>query len=170
MKRLILSGTWVLAMLMAAQQVPELGSKTRIPVKAISVVLFQPATPEAVKALAGRLEPLGVQVTASSETAPYALLVDKGRFVRRVFRERQSIPEEVRLWLAGRAMYRSQCARCHGEDGRDEGYPGTKSMAGIGNRYSEDEIERRTGLAGFVDLSSLTVEQRRALTIFTAGL
>jgi mono/diheme cytochrome c family protein len=90
--------------------------------------------------------------------------------LRRVFRDSRSIVSDVRLWRDGQVIFKSQCARCHGESGLATDYPGTKSLAGIGNRHSDKEILHRTDLAGFVDLSSMDERSKRALTIFVAGL
>jgi hypothetical protein len=60
--------------------------------------------------------------------------------------------------------------RCHGGDGKDESYPGTKSLSGIGNWHSEEKNFELTQLAGFVDLSALDDRARRALSVFVARL
>jgi mono/diheme cytochrome c family protein len=104
-----------------------------------------------------------------------ALLVDGG-LIRRIFRGDKAPPapeiieDEAKLWRDGSAIFKAQCARCHGDDGKEESYPGTKSLSGIGNRHSEEEIFELTQRAGFVDLSSLDDRARRALSVFVAGL
>lgn len=109
-------------------------------------------------------------------SAPAFLLVDKSGVLRRVVHKVKSplsadeLIDEVQYWLDGMATYKSQCARCHGEDGRDTTYPGTKSLAGIGNRHTESEILEMTQLAGFVDLSYLSERAKKALASFLAGL
>jgi cytochrome c553 len=108
--------------------------------------------------------------------APAFLLVDKSGVLRRVVQKVKSplsadrLIDEVRYWLDGIATFKAQCARCHGEDGRDTTYPGTKSLAGIGNRHTEAEILEMTQLAGFVDLSYLSERAKKALAAFVAGL
>lgn len=105
-----------------------------------------------------------------------ALLIDQDRRLRRVFRASgrewmlQAVVEDAKLWRDGEAIFKSQCARCHGEDGRDETYPGTKSLSGIGNRHSTERILDLTQMAGFVDLTALNETARRALVLFVAGL
>jgi mono/diheme cytochrome c family protein len=99
-----------------------------------------------------------------------ALLLDTRGSLRRVFRAADSIPADVRAWFDGMAVYRAQCARCHGDDGADTGYPGIRVLSGIGNRHSEGEILEMTQRAGFVDLHALDDKARRALADYVAGL
>lgn len=98
------------------------------------------------------------------------VLLDNNGVLRRVFRTADSIPGEVRAWFAGMGVYRARCARCHGVDGGDTGYPGIRVLRGIGNRHCEDETLDMTQRAGFVDLHSLDEKSRRALAIYVAGL
>jgi hypothetical protein len=111
----------------------------------------------------------------SPDTRTSALLVDHELGIRRVFRTDNglnwdTIIENTKLWRDGNAIFMGQCARCHRGDGKDESYPGTKSLSGIGNRHSEKKIFELTQLAGFVDLSALDNRTRRALSVFVAGL
>jgi mono/diheme cytochrome c family protein len=99
-----------------------------------------------------------------------AFLIDDNGIVRRVVRPPDRLVQQVAAWTDGKAVYDAQCARCHGADGRDESYPGVKSLAGIGNRISEGEILHRTALTGAVDMSGWTESQRRALAAYVAGL
>lgn len=99
-----------------------------------------------------------------------AVLLDTNGSLRRVFRTADSIPADVRMWFDGMAVYRTQCARCHGPDGADTGYPGIGVLSGIGNRHSEEEILEITQRAGFVDLHDLDDGARRALAVYVAGL
>jgi hypothetical protein len=105
-----------------------------------------------------------------------SLLVDRDRIVRRVIRggsaaeHSQRVVREVKAWQFGHVIYEAQCARCHGSDGMDTGYPFIETLGGIGNRHNEDEIIRLTEATGAVDLSSLNAENRNALAIYVAGL
>ncbi len=105
-----------------------------------------------------------------------SLLVDRDRIVRRVIRggnaeeHSKRVVREVRAWQSGRVIYEAQCARCHGSDGMDTGYPFIKSLGGIGNGHSEEEILRLTEATGLVDLNRLTAGERTALAIYVAGL
>lgn len=104
------------------------------------------------------------------------LLVDRERIVRRVVRggsaeeHAERVVRAVKAWQGGRVIYEAQCARCHGSDGMDTGYPFIKTLGGIGNRHTEEEIIRLTEATGVVDLSSLNGENRTALAIYVAGL
>lgn len=49
------------------------------------------------------------------------------------------------LVARGRAIYMNLCARCHGENGDREDYPGTKSLVSIGDDLSDEEIAERSG-------------------------
>jgi peroxiredoxin len=101
-----------------------------------------------------------------------AFLVENG-MVRRVVpvtRSDAEIVGVVKVWEEGRKIYSAQCSRCHGEDGKDTSYPGTKSLGGIGNRISEEEILHRTLLTGAVDLTPLKDASRKALAAYVAGL
>ena len=105
-----------------------------------------------------------------------AVLIDDGGFVRRIVRAGSrsefegAVQADVKAWIHGKAIYESQCARCHGADGLDTSYQGSKSLGGLGRRTSEAGILELTERTGVVDLSGLTAEQRRALAVYVAGL
>ena len=102
-----------------------------------------------------------------------AVLVEAG-VLRRVISGEKAIAtkmaSQLRAWDDGKATFSTQCARCHGDDGASTSYPGTKSLAGVGNRISEEEILARTALTGAVDLTPLSQDRRRALAMYVAGL
>jgi cytochrome c553 len=104
------------------------------------------------------------------ERASSAVLLDTDGSVRRVFRTADCIPADVRQWFDGMAVYRAQCARCHGDDGADTSYPNIRVLSGIGNRHSEKEILDMTQRAGFVDLHALNDKTHHALAVYVAGL
>ena len=56
--------------------------------------------------------------------------------------EKKSSAEEEKL-KRGRASYQTACARCHGEDGDWDHYPGIKKVGGIGKRLTQKEILER---------------------------
>jgi cytochrome c553 len=106
---------------------------------------------------------------------PFGVLVDENGIVRCVIRARtdllnEALVRDVQAWDDGRLIYDGQCARCHGSDGKNISYPNIKSLAGIGNHFDEAEIFRRTELTGVVDLSPLSAKDRRALSVYVAGL
>lgn len=76
--------------------------------------------------------------------------------------------EFTKTWDGGRRVYMGLCARCHGEDGNDTGYPGIKKLGGIGNRHNTETILESS--VGFVDLTHLSRKDRDALATFVAGL
>jgi cytochrome c553 len=105
-----------------------------------------------------------------------AVLIDGNGFVRRMIRRGSdgafatAVQADVKAWIHGQAIYDSQCARCHGADGLDTTYQGSKSLGGLGRRTNEAGILELTERTGVVDLSGLTAEQRRALAVYVAGL
>jgi cytochrome c553 len=98
------------------------------------------------------------------------VLIDQQRKIRRIVRKSDTFAGDLKAWHEGKAIYDAQCARCHGADGADTSYPGTKPLAGIGRRMSEAEILESTLRTGVVDLSALDEQQRRAISIYVAGL
>ena len=99
---------------------------------------------------------------------PRPVLIDTAGILRRLIKD--SASAEVHAWFDGMAIYRAQCARCHGDDGSDTTYPGIHPLTGIGNHHTEEQILDMTQRAGFVDLHSLDEKSRRALAIYVAGL
>lgn len=98
------------------------------------------------------------------------LLVDRAGVLRRVVMDARQAAAEMERWKLGRKLYVNYCARCHGEDGRSETYPNTRSMAGIGNRYSEKQILEKTNSTASVDLSQFSRAELDAIAAFVAGL
>jgi len=98
------------------------------------------------------------------------LLVDSGGFIRRIFTPNAPIDEETRLWTLGRNLWRDACARCHGLDGGDTHYPGTRPMRGYGNGKTDADVQRKIQLSSTVDTSRLKPHELKALAIFTRGL
>ncbi len=76
----------------------------------------------------------------------WAALVDAEGILRGVQRVQPSgrgLSELARSWREGRTHYMVACARCHGDQGDDTGYPFIKSLSGIGNRLTLKEIRDR---------------------------
>jgi hypothetical protein len=138
----------------------------RLPSAKAALLLFGPAKPSPLP----RIEEFELVAVDSPERA--IVLVDEGGKIRRVARGagQDRLDAEVKLWRNGRAAYVANCARCHGEDGREESYPGAKSLGGIGTRHTAAEILEKTERSGFVDLHYLKREGKEALSIYVAGL
>lgn len=160
----------VLCLTLTAETTPRLGSP--LPGAAThgaalkDLVLTAPAAPQPF------LNQLSARRVAWKERPGAPVLVDGAGIVRRVFdakMTRAAIIEDIGLWQRGQALYTSYCERCHGPDGTDTTYPGTKSMAGIGNRKSEAEIIEISGRAASVDMSAFSTRDLRALGVYIAG-
>jgi hypothetical protein len=98
------------------------------------------------------------------------LLVDSAGIVRRIFTPNAPVEEETRLWTLGRDLWRDTCARCHGLDGGDTHYPGTRPMRGYGNNKTDAMVRRKIELSSTVDTSRLKDHEMSALAIFVRGL
>jgi hypothetical protein len=99
-----------------------------------SVALFLPGDAEAKRDFLG---------SARSAT----LLIDSEGVVRRALPGRvltgPDLAGFVELWLSGKTVFSSACARCHGQDGDSNICLDVKPLAGIGRRLSETEIRER---------------------------
>ena len=132
--------------------------------------------PDSVRLLAIRPSNCGGYRDPSGAARRYlgedkAVLLDNTGRVRLVAENNlKTFATEVGAWAQGRDIYTSQCERCHGADGRDAQYPGIKPLAGIGKRLSRKEIIERTIHSGFVDLTPLNTEARRAMAVYVGGL
>lgn len=81
-----------------------------------------------------------------------------------------AILDFARTWERGKRVYQVYCARCHGDDGSDQGYPAIKTLNGIAERMSVEEIDAATWQAGFVSPEHLSGEEKFALVKYVAGL
>lgn len=160
----------VLSLTLAAETSPRLGAPLpglpRDGAALRDLTLTAPAAPQPL------LNQLGALKVAWKARPGTPVLVDGAGIVRRVFAAnttQDAMLEEIRLWQRGQALYTSYCERCHGPDGTDTNYPGTRSMAGIGNRKSEAEIIEISGRAASVDMSAFSKRDLRALAIYMAG-
>ncbi len=104
-------------------------------------------------------------------------LIDKAGWIRRI--ERNVQPEThaedlidlMKKWQTGRAIYSVHCARCHGDDGNETGYPDIKKLGGIGNRLTTPaQIIKATATSGLVDLDAIGPKNLEALAIYVGGL
>jgi cytochrome c553 len=117
-----------------------------------------PLTTEVREEACRRLAPLNVAVlflTGDAEAGPRLLepaqaatiLVDSGGTVRRI-RDGQvltgsRLAEFVAVWQAGKGIFETACARCHGVDGTLDICQDVKPLAGIGNRLTAAQIRER---------------------------
>jgi mono/diheme cytochrome c family protein len=154
--------------------VPECGSIAAIPEMNLAVVGSGKCSPQV-----RRIADPGGQTAKAFGIAPgqrTAVLMDGGSFVRRVIRAdskeafEAAVRADAKAWIHGKTIYDSQCARCHGADGLDTSYQGSKSLGGLGLRADEAGILDLTEKTGAVDLSGFTPEQRRALAVYVSGL
>lgn len=114
-----------------------------------------------------------MQAVEVVQSGKQRVLVDGAGIVRRVFGESAQASEieaQVQQWKRGKGLYESYCQRCHGPDGKDTTYAGTKSLGGIGSRLSEPRIIEVTGRTGSVDMSAFTPQNLKDLGVFIAGL
>lgn len=98
-----------------------------------------------------QLQDRGIRIVRQPGGDRHAYLVDEEGVIRR----RGDFPSTtaellafVNEWEAGRALFRNRCARCHGEDGMDVGYPFIRQLGGIGSRWSRAEIRTKLNPAG----------------------
>ncbi len=130
-----------------------------------------------IKAGVERLGAQGVQVFRRPAKEARAYLVDETGVVRRrgeIPSTAEELVDFVTEWVAGRAIFRNRCARCHGEDGMDTGYPFIRQLGGIGSRWTQDQIRAMLNPAGshpvLVRGDQYSTEDFEALIIFLAGL
>ena len=79
-------------------------------------------------------------------------------------------PADDAVLAAGKLVYDTHCARCHGLDGKDDTYPFIATLDGIGKRYSLDRILEETWATGFVAPQQFSPEQQRAMAAYVATL
>ena len=107
----------------------------------VSVVLDAP-----MDGAVERLRERGVRVVVRHAAGNRVALVDEAGIVRRIGPApagAEELADFVAEWEDGRAVFRNRCARCHGEDGMDTGYPLIRTLGGIGSRYGRDEIKQK---------------------------
>ena len=144
------------------EQLPGLGGD---PAKAFdALVLYTPAEPPGLKSA---LVELNVRFEKREGSA---LLADGAGIVRRQFKDEGRIVAEIKAWRRGKSLWDAICARCHGFDGQDTSYVGTRSLRGYGNGRTDAQVRRAFELTGTVDLTPYSDEDRNALAIFVAGL
>ncbi|MFB3827356.1 MAG: cytochrome c [Bryobacteraceae bacterium] len=107
------------------------------------VEMIGPAQEEARRAFFGS--------RAEAVAGAMVLLIDRSRVLRRVSNLPADALESTGPHLAdlfesfqsGKLAYESACARCHGTDGKNRDYAGIKSLGGVGNRLTLQQITER---------------------------
>lgn len=145
----------------------------------IVVVLRGGDIPSSAEAGAQQLDSRGIKILRRPAGAKQAYLVDEAGIVRR----QAAIPSTtaellnfVSEWKAGRSIFRNRCARCHGEDGMEKGYPLIAQLGGIGERRTRSEIRDKLAPSGTQTHSILvrgdqySEQDFEALVTFLAGL
>ena len=145
----------------------------------ISVVLCGGDIPSAAEAGAQQLDSRGIKILRRPAEVKQAYLVDEAGIVRR----QAAIPSTtaellafVSDWEAGRSTFRNRCARCHGEDGMEMGYPLIQQLGGIGERWTRSEIRDKLAPSGtaahpiLVRGDHYSTHDFEALVTFLAGL
>lgn len=119
-----------------------------------------------------------VQTNSPGVMTPVVYVIDGQRTVRRAveIQDASGLLEAAEVYEAGRAAYRSACARCHGADGRSDSYPYIKTLNGLGARAGTAEIRARLHPLPLGDnqLSVrghlFTARELDALVVYIAGL
>lgn len=111
------------------------------------IVLGAEAGPQGLGEVAEQLRQGGVELVRAKLPANGNVfwLVDEAGIVRAVqpAPERASgLVEFLKEWELGRKAFAWGCTTCHGQDGRETYYYGVKSLGGIGNRMSPEQIRR----------------------------
>jgi|GEM_PF-643115 len=103
-------------------------------------------------------------------------LIDKDGIIRAIDRKvtpathGKDLARLVSDLQRGKQLYEAACARCHGSDGGDTSYPGTRPLKGIGNHYDEDKVIELTRNSGFVNIDLWSEDERRAMAKYVRGL
>lgn len=164
-------GCALIGLTLLGQSAPQLGEprpgrkSAGTPLKDLTLLAPNPST-----ALRDELMALGVRTQKHDQGI---LFVDGAGVVRRVFPANapdRAIVDDAKLWLRGQGVYASYCQRCHGADGRDTSYPGTRSLSGMGKTKSEAQILEISGRAGSVNMAAFSERDLKALGVFLAGL
>lgn len=100
--------------------------------------------PSGLKTVGAKLRQRGVELVRARlpEGAGFCLL-DEGGVVRAVEPPPETAEGIVAFfeeWELGKKSFEWGCASCHGKDGRDTSQYGVKSLAGVGNRMSREQL------------------------------
>lgn len=144
------------------------------------IVLAAEADPQGLGGAAEQLRQAGVElVRAKPPDGNVFWLVDEAGIVRAI----QPAPGQasglvafLKEWEMGRKAFEWGCTTCHGKDGRETYYYGVKSLEGIGNRMSPEQIRRTLNATMIapgrysIRCFHFTETEIRALVTYVAGL
>ncbi len=144
------------------------------------VVVLAEIPPPGIPQLAGELARRNVELLYAKPPAAgsFVWLLDEQGILRRrepLPSSLASIPALIDQWELGKKAFAWGCPECHGSDGH-EGYNGARSLAGIGNRLSREQIRTTLNATKVsVDRYSIrccqfTRRELEALIVFVAGL
>ncbi|MCP5117254.1 MAG: cytochrome c [bacterium] len=120
-----------------------------------------------------------VAVVLAKTPGGKAYIVDAEGIVRRIGPAPATAEDLERFfteWADGKVIFENRCARCHGSDGMDTGYPYISQLGGIGRRLTILQIRAKLHptIAGpdhiLVRGDPFTAKQFEALLTFLAGL
>lgn len=84
--------------------------------------------------------------------------------------ENDDAPATAEELALGKHVYDTHCARCHGADGKADGYPFILTLDGIGKRYTLERILEETWATGFVAPQQFTQDEQQAMAKYVATL
>lgn len=120
-----------------------------------------------------------ISVVVAETPGGKAFVVDADGIVRRIGlapATRRDFESFYTEWADGKAIFENRCARCHGADGMDTGYPYIAQLGGIGSRLTKLQLRSKLHptYAGpdhiLVRGDPFTRKQFESLLVFLAGL
>jgi mono/diheme cytochrome c family protein len=104
----------------------------------------------------------------------WLVIVDVDRRVRLI----RAFPKEnvkqlaavAKQWNAGRQSFSTHCGHCHGDDGADTSYPNSKTLAGISQRLTPEQIIEGGENFGAVSVSTWSKADIDSLLLYISGL
>jgi len=115
------------------------------------VVVESARLPRSLEDAAAELRSRGVQIVVQGREPAKVRLIDEDGALRRqgeIPPTSDELLDFVKSWEDGRVVFRNRCARCHGMDGMETGYPYIKQLGGIGRRWTTPEIRKKLNPAG----------------------
>lgn len=146
-----------------------------------ALVLAAESRPEGLETAAGQLRQRRVELVRAKLPGGEKnfWLVDEGGVVRAVQPapgQASGLVEFLAEWELGRKAFEWGCATCHGSDGRETYYYGVRSLGGIGNRMSREQLQRTLNATMIapgrysIRCFHFTEAELKALVTYVAGL